>query len=127
MGGGLGMIILVIIVALLGGDPMALLEQMDTGASSTQTAPAPLSPEQQELAQFTSVVLADTEDVWHALFQQLGRRYEEPKLVLFSGSVQSACGYASAASGPFYCPADRKVIHRPRLLRGIEAKVRRAG
>lgn len=109
MGGGLGMIILVIIVALLGGDPMALLEQMDTGASSTQTAPATLSPEQQELAQFTSVVLADTEDVWHALFQQLGRRYEEPKLVLFSGSVQSACGYASAASGPFYCPADRKV------------------
>lgn len=110
MGGGLGMIILVIVVALLGGDPMSLLQQLDTGATVSQSSgPAELTAEQREMSQFVSVVLADTEDVWNALFRQMGRRYEEPSLVLFSGSVQSACGYASAASGPFYCPADRKV------------------
>lgn len=110
VGGGLGVIILVILVALLGGDPMTLLEQIDTGASVSQSSgPVELTPQQRELSQFVSVVLADTEDVWHQLFSRMGQRYEEPTLVLFSGSVQSACGYASAASGPFYCPADRKV------------------
>ncbi|MDF1862607.1 MAG: zinc metallopeptidase [Verrucomicrobiales bacterium] len=110
MGGGLGVIILVIVVALLGGDPMSLLQQMDTGATVSQSSgPVELTAEQQQMSQFVSVVLADTEDVWNALFRQMGKQYEEPSLVLFSGSVQSACGYASAASGPFYCPADRKV------------------
>jgi predicted metalloprotease len=61
------------------------------------------------LASFVGVVLADTEDVWNRLFQQQGSQYQEPKLVLFSGQVRSACGFASAASGPFYCPADRNV------------------
>lgn len=110
MGGGLGVIILVIVVALLGGDPMSLLQQLDTGATVSQSSgPVELTAEQQQMSQFVSVVLADTEDVWNALFRQMGKQYEEPNLVLFSGSVQSACGYASAASGPFYCPADRKV------------------
>lgn len=111
MGGGLGMIIIVIVIALLGGDPMSFLQQIDTGASVSQSGgqQVELSAEQQELAAFTSVVLADTEDVWNDLFRRMGKRYEEPKLVLFTGAVQSACGYASAASGPFYCPADRKV------------------
>src|SRR5205085_910473 len=59
--------------------------------------------------QFVSVVLADTEDVWHAVFRQNGAEYREPKLVLFTGQVESACGFASAASGPFYCPADERV------------------
>lgn len=110
MGGGCGLIVIVLLFALLGGDPIALLEQVNTASGpAAQYESSPLSPEQDELARFVSVVLADTEDVWHELFRQQGRSYREPGLVLFSGSVQSACGYASAASGPFYCPPDQKV------------------
>jgi predicted metalloprotease len=75
----------------------------------TQSVPYSASPEEKRLAEFVSVVLADTEDTWHSLFRGMGKTYEEPKLVLFSGSVESACGFASAAVGPFYCPADQKV------------------
>jgi predicted metalloprotease len=73
------------------------------------SGPVQSSPEEERLKKFMSVVLADTEDTWGAIFQQLGRRYEEPKLVLFSGQVQSACGFAQAAMGPFYCPGDHKL------------------
>ncbi|MDF1824585.1 MAG: zinc metallopeptidase [Verrucomicrobiales bacterium] len=110
MGGGCGLIVIVLLFAVLGGDPVALLEQVgNSGGLTTQYEQPNLSPEQDELAQFISVVLADTEDVWNALFREQGQQYREPTLVLFSGSVQSACGYASAASGPFYCPPDQKV------------------
>jgi hypothetical protein len=68
-----------------------------------------LSPKEQELGAFVAVVLADTEDTWHQIFQEAGNQYREPKLVLFSGAVESACGYAQSATGPFYCPADEKV------------------
>lgn len=110
MSGGLGMLLIVVVVALLGGDPMALLEQLDTsgGAGYEQTG-APTSAEEDELAAFVGVVLADTEDVWTELMREQGQVYQEPKLVLFSGQVQSACGFGSAASGPFYCPGDRNV------------------
>lgn len=110
MSGGLGMLLIVVLVALLGGDPMALLEQLDTsgGAGYEQTG-APTSAEEDELAAFVGVVLADTEDVWTELMREQGQVYQEPKLVLFSGQVQSACGFGSAASGPFYCPGDRNV------------------
>lgn len=78
---------------------------------SVQTAAAPKqeSAAQQEARQFVATVLADTEDTWTPIFQKLGQSYQQPKLVLFSGAVQSACGSASAAVGPFYCPADQKV------------------
>lgn len=110
MGGGLGMLLIVVVVALLGGDPMALLEQLDTGGGAGyEQAGAPTSAEEDELAAFVGVVLADTEDVWTELMRERGQVYLEPKLVLFSGQVQSACGFGSAASGPFYCPGDRKV------------------
>jgi predicted metalloprotease len=75
------------------------------GAPSAEYVP---TAEEQQLADMVSVVLADTEDVWGRLFAQMGKRYEEPKLVLFSGAVESACGHAQAAMGPFYCPADHK-------------------
>jgi len=75
----------------------------------SQQASAKPRGQDDELAQFVGVVLAETEDVWQALFQANGQRYEEPKLILFSGNVQSACGFASSASGPFYCPGDNKV------------------
>ncbi len=81
---------------------------LQSPAPST-TAYNATSPEEDALADFVSVVLADTETTWHALFKGIGRQYEEPTLVLFSGSVASACGHAGAAMGPFYCPADRKM------------------
>lgn len=89
---------------MLGLDLMPVL----TGQPATTQAPA-LSAEQQQLADFVSVVLADTEDTWHTLFSGLDRQYQEPTLVLFTGQVQSACGFAQAAMGPFYCPGDQKV------------------
>ncbi len=102
----LGTIIIAIIVAFLGGDPMAILQ--DTASPPSQTS-ATAQPND-ELAQFVSVVLQDTEDVWDKLFQeQLGRKYRKPTLVLFSSQVRSGCGLASSGTGPFYCPADEKL------------------
>jgi predicted metalloprotease len=111
VGGGIGAIVLSVIVALLGGDPSVIWEQ----GQSQSDGPYSEAPQTQgsaaddRLAEFVSVVLADTEDTWHSLFRQEGTTYVEPKLVLFSGAVESACGYAKAAMGPFYCPADQKL------------------
>lgn len=91
---------------LLGIDVLSLLAGGGAGANRSGT---PLSEAQQQSADFVSVVLADTEDTWHANFQALGRQYREPTLVLFTGAVNSACGRASAAVGPFYCPGDQKL------------------
>ena len=109
--GGIGTIVIALALGyFLGIDPQVLL-QIQQGLAPTAMEPAPYQPtaEEEQLADFVSVVLADTEDTWNAIFQQAGRDYQEPKLVLFSGAVQSACGMASAAMGPFYCPGDQKV------------------
>ena len=95
---------------MLGVDMLSLLA--GGGASSsrpTTSTSTTLSEADQQMAEFVSVVLGDTEDSWHAIFGQLGREYKEPTLVLFTGSVNSACGNASAAVGPFYCPADQQL------------------
>jgi predicted metalloprotease len=108
----IGRIILVTgIVVIVGGRLLGIdvLSLFAGGGVTTGQSSAPLSAADQEMTEFVSVVLADTEDTWHALFKSLGRQYREPTLVLFSGSVNSACGYASAAVGPFYCPADQKL------------------
>ena len=94
-----------------GGDPRALLNSQPSASLSQQAAPesqGDTAPTDQ-LGRFVSVVLADTEDAWHAIFQQMGREYEEPKLVLFTSHTRTGCGFASTASGPFYCPEDRRV------------------
>jgi uncharacterized protein len=109
IGGGLGTIVIIIIVLLLGGDPSGLLNIMDPGSTSTGTEQVATTPEEDEMAQFVSVVLKDTETVWEKIFAESGSSYRQPKVVLFSGQVQSACGFASAASGPFYCPGDEKI------------------
>lgn len=116
VGGGVGLVgvILAVVVALMGGDPMIVLEQM---GGSGALGPGPVvvsqpkapSPEQDRLADFVSVVLADTEDTWSQEFRRQGGRYTPPKLVIFDGTVNSACGLAQAAMGPFYCPNDQKV------------------
>ena len=107
VGGGVIGIIAIIINLLMGGDPSQIPEMLPQQQSQ------PMTPEQQaaddERAQFVKVVLAETEDVWNNIFQKQGSSYQEPTLVLFRDIVQSGCGNASAASGPFYCPADQKL------------------
>jgi predicted metalloprotease len=123
IGGGLGLVAVVVIALLFGVDPSALLQDLSNGGGDTSNQSAPdTSPQRSDQAQldgnggntdemkdFVSSVLASTEDTWSEIFQQNGRQYRDPKLVLFSGSVRSACGFAESASGPFYCPADSKV------------------
>lgn len=112
IGGGIGVIVVVVVALLLGADPSAILSSVTEqgGYSSDGTIPsATLSAEEMEMTDFVSIVLADTEDTWNPIFRSQGRNYTEPKLVLFSGGVQSACGYAQSAMGPFYCPSDQKV------------------
>ncbi|EDL63885.1 KPN_02809 family neutral zinc metallopeptidase [Bacillus sp. SG-1] len=107
-GGGIGGIVLVLLFTLLGGDPGTLLNNF--GGTSTQTSqPYQATEQEEELADFVSVVLADTEEVWTEIFEENGMTYKEPTLVLYTGSVQSACGTSSAAVGPFYCPGDQKL------------------
>ena len=95
----------------LGVDPSTLLQVVgqSTQSSSVSTEQRQGAPANDDMRNFVAVVLAETDDVWKEAFQQAGRNYEEPKLVLFSGAVESACGMADAAVGPFYCPADQKV------------------
>ncbi len=105
-GGGIGVVILVAYL-LLGGDPQLVMDLAQQ--QRVPTAQVQPDAESDELAQFVSVVLADTEDVWTRQFSARGMSYRAPRLVLFSGQVDSACGSASAAMGPFYCPADETV------------------
>jgi len=110
VGGGLGGLIIVALFLLLGGNPDEISQSLQTeGPSSTAAAGQPLSEKEKEMGDFVSVILADTEDVWRTVFSESGQTYREPKLVLFSDQVESACGYAGAATGPFYCPGDEKV------------------
>jgi len=109
VGGGLGAVVVTIIFLLLGGKPEDALKNLQTTQVSTPGQTQALSAEDQEMGNFVSVVLADTEDVWHELFRQEGREYREPHLVLFTDATESACGFAQAATGPFYCPGDEKV------------------
>jgi len=108
IGGGIGGVILVVAYLLLGGDPQALVDSQQR-SNSPQSAQLNSNAPRDEASKFVAVVLADTEDAWHDIFRQMGRQYEEPKLVLFSNQTRSGCGFASAASGPFYCPEDRRV------------------
>ena len=109
VGGGLGTVLILIIALLFGADPRQLLEQVPGDSSTGVQSSRPVNPEEEELKQFVSVVLAKSEDVWTEVFRQNGRQYREPTLVLFADRVDSACGIAGAAVGPFYCPGDQKV------------------
>ena len=109
VGGGIGTIILALVAMYFGVDPSVVLNQVGTVAPQEQQQPTTFSPEEEKLKDFVSVVLGDTEDVWGALFKGSGQAYEKPVLVLYSGAVQSACGFAEAAMGPFYCPGDHKL------------------
>ncbi len=115
VGGGIGGLILLIITLLLsGGDPGTIFNDntnigVNTPSSSYYDGTTPISEEERQLADFVSIVLADTEDTWNEIFAAENLDYREPTLVLFSGAVESACGFAQSAVGPFYCPLDEKV------------------
>lgn len=112
-GGGLGIAAAAVLALLLGVDPRIVLNtvgQLSSVAPSQSSGDTiKSSPQDEKTKKFMSVVLADTEDTWGAIFKQAGSHYEEPKLVLYTGQVASACGYGQAAMGPFYCPGDRKL------------------
>ncbi len=125
VGGGLGTLVILIIVFLLGGNPLELLQNMpdaETGMVDQTT-----SQEDNELAQFAKVVMADTEDIWGKLFQQAGSQYQPPVLVLYTDMVQSACGYGSAATGPFYCPGDNRVYIDLSFYRDLQTRFQAPG
>ncbi len=124
IGGGIGTLVLAVVILLLGGDPTALLQQ---SASTPAPAPVSTSGSGDKIGQFVAVVLADTEDTWTEIFQQLGKTYQPPKLVLFSRAVASACGNATAAVGPFYCPSDRKVYLDTQFFQDLQNKYQAPG
>jgi predicted metalloprotease len=107
LGGGIGTVVLVVLYLLLGGDLQTLFNSQQ--AQLPQSAQFDNQAPRDEASKFVAVVLADTEDAWNEIFRQMGREYEEPRLVLFTDMIQSGCGFASGATGPFYCPEDRRV------------------
>ena len=116
LGGGLGTVVIIVIALLFGVNPMALLDQtginMDAGGRggfSPPGSPTDIDFQNDPQALFVANVLGDTEQTWNQLLPRMGRNYQEPTLVMFRGAVDSACGYASAAVGPFYCPGDGRV------------------
>jgi predicted metalloprotease len=109
VGGGCGTILLIIVALLFGVNPLELLQQVPTEPAGSPPASAPTRPGDERERDFVSAILGDTEDVWNELLRREGVDYREPTLTLFSGQVRSACGYASAAVGPFYCPGDEKI------------------
>ena len=127
-GGGIGMVVLALVVYLLGGDPSVVTENAPRQqAPPAADGPARSAPADQA-SEFVSVVLADTEDTWNAIFRdRFGRDYPEPELVLFTDAVQSACGFAQAAMGPFYCPRDRRVYIDLAFYRELRDRFRAPG
>jgi uncharacterized protein len=122
---GGGSLLVVLLVWLLGGDPRVALEQQQRGGQ--QVGARQIPPGQEKLAKFTRVVLKDTEDIWEEQFRRMGKTYHKPKLVLFSGQVDSACGFASAAMGPFYCPADKSVYIDLQFFEDLEKRFKAKG
>jgi len=111
---------------LLGGDPSDILYMLQNGSSQeslNEERSYQTSSEDDKMAQFVAVVLADTEDVWKEIFAQSNLTYREPKLVLFSQAAQSACGFAQSATGPFYCPGDEKVYIDLDFLQQLQDKL----
>jgi len=128
VGGGVGALLLALVAMYFGVDPSVFLSQTTTEGGGTPGAvSANRTPEENRLADFVSVVLADTEDTWRELFRQSGKTYREPTLVLFTDSVESACGLADAAVGPFYCPGDQKVYIDLGFYREMKERFRAPG
>jgi len=126
IGGGLGGILVLILALVFGADPGQLFQQAPQSDDGTQTS-RPVNPEEEELKKFVSVVLAQTEDAWSDIFRQMGKQYRKPTLVLFTDRVQSSCGVAATATGPFYCPEDEKLYIDLSFFRELRTKFRAPG
>ncbi len=131
-GGGIGIGGLVLILGicwLTGINPLTLLSGGDIvgGGSGYEQSGQRRTPANDEMSQFVRTVLADTEDTWGTIFQQAGERYQPPTLVMFSGGTNSACGTASSATGPFYCPSDRKVYLDTDFFRELDQRFGASG
>ncbi|MEE4261005.1 MAG: neutral zinc metallopeptidase [Bacteroidales bacterium] len=123
---GLGALVIILLIWLFGGNPMefiGLLDNTSQGTSETMETTA----HEDELAAFVAVVLADTEDVWNREFRSMGKIYREPTLVLFRSEVQTACGFSSAATGPFYCPGDEKIYIDLTFLEDLQRRLNAEG
>ncbi len=123
-GGGLGLggiAIVVIISLVLGKNPMEMLGLVGEITGGTQLSSPASAPVDDEASRFVAAILGETEDVWSVLFERMGQRYEPPRLVLFTDRVQSACGAASSAVGPFYCPGDRQIYIDLSFFRQMES------
>jgi len=122
--GGIGAIVIAVIYFFVTKDPSQLLNTIQQGGGTqTEQLDAVAQAKQDTLAKFIGVVLADTEDVWNKLFKSMGKTYDMPKLVMFTGSVESACGNAQASVGPFYCSGDAKVYLDLGFLEELQAKL----
>jgi len=129
-GGGLGMVAIIILAVVLGVDPQKLLNAPGVGPGVQQvddTQDRPKDPEEEEMAHFAKVVFHDTEVIWGEQFRKMGRRYDEPILHLFTGEVQTDCGGAESASGPFYCPADSRVYIDLSFYKDMQRKLNAPG
>lgn len=125
---GIGGVIIALIASyFLGINPMTVLGLLDQAPSAQQAPVASKPPADDAMANFVSRVLASTEDTWRSVFQQAGQRYQDPKLVLFSGSTPTACGTGKAAMGPFYCPGDQKVYIDLAFYRDLRERFRAPG
>jgi uncharacterized protein len=122
-GGTIGTLAIVLIVWLLGGDPSQIINNLQSTGNETGVVDSSVIKAEEQLAQFSAVVLKDTEDVWKVLFSQQGKTYREPTLVLYSSAVESACGYSSSATGPFYCPGDEKVYIDLSFLNDLQQRL----
>jgi predicted metalloprotease len=127
LGGGIGTIIVVVVAMYLGVDPRMLLQLGSSVTAPSEEVREARPPGEDAQADFVSVVLADTEDVWRAQFSRAGKTYREPKLVLFTDAVESACGFAQAAVGPFYCPGDDKVYLDLAFFEELKSRFRAPG
>jgi uncharacterized protein len=126
IGGGLGGILILILALVFGADPRQIFEQLPQNDDGTQTS-RQVNPEEEELKKFVSVVLAQTEDAWGDIFRQMGKQYRKPTLVLFNDRVQSGCGIAASATGPFYCPEDEKLYIDLSFFRELRTRFRAPG
>ncbi len=124
---GLGALVIILLIWLFGGNPMEFINLLSDTSTQTMETTATTSAHEDELAAFVAVVLADTEDVWSKEFKRMGRTYREPTLVLFSSQVQSACGFSSAATGPFYCPGDEKIYIDLTFLEDLQRRLNAEG
>jgi predicted metalloprotease len=133
VGGGIGMVILVVVGMLFGIDPRVILglagtvETVQNMGASKQQVQGKSGPPSDEMGRFVAGVLADTEKTWGTLFQQLGRQYRNPALVLFTGATPTACGTGQTAMGPFYCPLDQKVYIDLQFYQALRDKFRAPG